>query len=189
MNGVYIRALAVDDFVAAARPWVDPVPGEWAPGGWRDPDTGAPAVEPPAWVPERFDAAVFAALAAVTQERVTVLGEVPELVDFLFLADAPDDPDSWQKAIAGDEGAPRILAEALARVRGVPLGHGLAARGDAGHRRVGGPQAGQGAGADPGGGHGADAGPAAVRLAWRCSGRDETCRRLAAALARLAPAA
>ena len=27
MNGVYIRALSVDDFVAAARPWVDPVPG------------------------------------------------------------------------------------------------------------------------------------------------------------------
>ena len=27
INGVYIRALAVDDFVAASRPWVDPVPG------------------------------------------------------------------------------------------------------------------------------------------------------------------
>ena len=38
-------------FVAAARPWVDPVPGEWAPGSWRDPDTGAPATEPPPWRP------------------------------------------------------------------------------------------------------------------------------------------
>ena len=114
MNGVYLRELSVDDFVAAARPWVDPVPGEWAPGGWLDPDTGAPAVSPPAWAPERFDAGVFAALAEVTQERVTVLGEVPELVDFLFLADAPDDPDSLQKAIAGDEGAAQILADALA---------------------------------------------------------------------------
>ena len=165
INGVYIRALAVDEFVAAARPWVDPVPGEWAPGGWRDPDTGAPAVEPPPWPPERFDAGVFAALAAVTQERVTVLGEVPELVDFLFLEDAPDDPDSWQKAVAGDELAPRILAEALAAYETCPVGQGLAARGDAGHRGVGGPQARQGAGAHPGGGHGADAGPAAVRLA------------------------
>ena len=64
--------------------------------------------------------AVFAALAAVTQERVTVLGEVPELVDFLFLADAPDDPDSWQKAIAGDEVAPRILADALAAYETCP---------------------------------------------------------------------
>jgi glutamyl-tRNA synthetase len=114
MDGVYLRALPVDDFVAAARPWVDPVPGEWAPGSWRDPSTGAPAVAPPAWAPERFDPAAFDELAAVTQERVTVLGEVPELVDFLFLEDPPDDPDSWQKAIAGDEGAPRILADALA---------------------------------------------------------------------------
>ena len=57
INGVYIRALPVDEFIAAVRPWVDPVPGEWAPGGWRDPDTGAPATEPPPWPPERFDAA------------------------------------------------------------------------------------------------------------------------------------
>jgi len=114
INGVYIRALPLQEFVAAARPWVDPVPGEWAPGGWCDPDTGAPAVEPPPWAPERFDAATFAALAAVIQERVAVLGEVPELVDFLFLEDAPVDEDSWQKAIAGDELAPRILDDALA---------------------------------------------------------------------------
>ena len=60
------------------------------PGGWRDPDTGAPADDPPPWPPERFDAEPFARLAAVVQERVAVLGEVPELVDFLFLADAPD---------------------------------------------------------------------------------------------------
>ena len=151
--------------MAAARPWVDPVPGEWAPGGWRDPDTGAPVVSPPAWAPERFDAGVFAALAAVTQERVTVLGEVPELVDFLFLADAPDDPDSWQKAIAGDEGAPRILADALAAYEALPVGQGRAARGHAGHRRGGRAQAGQGAGADPGGRHGPDPRAAAVRLA------------------------
>jgi len=99
----------------AARPWVDPQPGEWAPGGWRDPDTGAPAVEPPPWPAERFDAGTFAAVAAVAQERVSVLGEVPELVDFLFLEDAPTDADSWQKAIAGDEVAPRILDDAWRR--------------------------------------------------------------------------
>ena len=46
MNGVYIRDLSTDDFVVAARPWVDPVPREWAPGGWRNPDTGAPVVSP-----------------------------------------------------------------------------------------------------------------------------------------------
>jgi glutamyl-tRNA synthetase len=120
IDGVYIRALAVDEFIEASRPWVDPVPGEWAPGSWRDPDTGAPATEPPAWDPARFNPDVFAALAAVTQERVAVLGDVPELVDFLFLPDAPDDRDSWRKAVAGDELAPRILADALAAYETCP---------------------------------------------------------------------
>jgi glutamyl-tRNA synthetase len=113
MNGVYIRELSTEGFVDAVRPWVDPVPGAWSPGGWRDPDTGAPATEPPAWEPGRFDGATFARLAPAVQERVAVMSEVPELVDFLFLDGAPDDPDSWQKAVAGDDQAGRILAEAL----------------------------------------------------------------------------
>ena len=50
----------------------------------------------------------------MTQERVAVLSEVPALVDFLFLEDAPIDEASWRKAIAGDEAAPQILAAALA---------------------------------------------------------------------------
>ena len=119
-NGVYIRALSVDGFVEAAQPWVDPVPGEWAPTGWRDPDTGAPAVDPVPWASDRFDPAVFAEVAAVTQERVAVLSEVPALVDFLFLPDAPADEASWQKAIAGDELAPAILAGALAAYETCP---------------------------------------------------------------------
>jgi glutamyl-tRNA synthetase len=119
-NGVYIRALAVDEFVEATRPWVDPVPGAWAPGGWRDPDTGAPATAPPPWAPGRFEARPFDALAAVTQERVSVLGEVPGLVDFLFVDDAPIDEDSWRKAVAGDDGAAGILAAALAAYESCP---------------------------------------------------------------------
>jgi glutamyl-tRNA synthetase len=114
INGVYIRDLSTEGFIQAARPWVDPVPGAWSPGAWRDPDTGAPATAPPAWAPGRFDGATFARLAPAVQERVTVMGEVPELVDFLFLDGAPDDPDSWQKAVAGDDEAGRILTEALA---------------------------------------------------------------------------
>ena len=35
INGVYIRALSTEGFILAARPWVDPVPGAWSPGGWR----------------------------------------------------------------------------------------------------------------------------------------------------------
>jgi glutamyl-tRNA synthetase len=59
-------------------------------------------------------------VAGATQERVTVLGDAPELVDFLFLPDAPDDPDSWRKAVAGDDLAPRILADALAVFESCP---------------------------------------------------------------------
>ena len=40
INGVYIRALPIDDSSTAARPWVDPVPGEWAPGAGATPTPG-----------------------------------------------------------------------------------------------------------------------------------------------------
>ena len=40
--------------------------------------------------------------------------ELPALVDFLFLEDAPIDEASWLKAIAGDAVASEILAAALA---------------------------------------------------------------------------
>jgi glutamyl-tRNA synthetase len=111
---VYIRALSVPEFVETARPWVDPVVGEWAPGGWLDPDTDAPVVAPVPWPPSRYDEVAFAEVAAVTQERVAVLSEVPGLIDFLMTADAPIDEASWDKAIGGDPGAPEILGAALA---------------------------------------------------------------------------
>jgi glutamyl-tRNA synthetase len=177
----------VDAFVEATRPWVDPVPGAWVPGGWRDPDTGQPAVEPPPWPRERFDARRFAALAAVTQERVAVLSEVPELVDFLFLEDAPDDEDSWRKAMEGDDLAPRILADALAAYETCPwdkvaLHEATLALAESVGRKLGKAQA-----------------PIRVAVMGRTRGlplfdslevvgRDETRRRLAAALSRLAAA-
>ena len=175
----------MDDFVAAARPWVDPEPGEWAPGGWLDPDTGAPAVSPPAWAPERYDAGAFAALAAVTQERVTTLGEVPELVDFLFLADAPDDPDSLRRRSPATRGAADSAA-ALAAYEMCPwdkeaLHEVTLAIAEAVGRKLGKAQA-----------------PIRVAVMGRTRGlplfdslavlgRDETCRRLATALARVTP--
>ena len=51
-------------------------------------------------------------MAPVVQERVAVLGEVPAMVDFLFLDTPVFDPDSWAKAMAGDDGAPAILEAA-----------------------------------------------------------------------------
>jgi glutamyl-tRNA synthetase len=94
MNGEYIRAMAPEDFIEACRPWLE---GDSAP-----------------WPAGSFDEAAFRAMAPVVQERVAVLGEVPGMVDFLFL-DTPDiDPDSWQKALAGDDDAPAILSAATA---------------------------------------------------------------------------
>ena len=92
MNGEYIRAMALDTFIEACRPWLE---GDAAP-----------------WPAGAFDTAAFAAMAPVVQERVTVLGEVPAMVDFLFLDSPAFDPDSWTKAMAGDDGAPAILEAA-----------------------------------------------------------------------------
>ena len=106
MNGVYIRELPTAGLHRRAR----------GPGstrrrergrrglarsghrgtGQRTADLGARSASTPRPSPR---------LAPLIQERVAVLGEVPELVDFLFLAGAPDDPDSWQKAVAGDDEA------------------------------------------------------------------------------------
>jgi glutamyl-tRNA synthetase len=187
-NGVYIRLLSVPEFIEAARPWVDPVAGEWAPGSWIDPDTGAPVVAPLPWPASRFDEVRFAEVASVAQERVAMLSEVPALVDFLFLEDAPFDEASWNKAIAGDDGAPPILRAALTAYAECAwdkdalhaVTEEIAA---AAGRKLGKAQA-----------------PIRVAVMGRTAGlplfdslavlgRDETRRRIEVALARLAPAA
>jgi len=187
-NGVYIRMLSVPEFIEAARPWVDPGAGEWAPGSWIDPDTGAPVVAQVPWPPSRYDEVRFAEVASVAQERVAMLSEVPALVDFLFLEDAPIDEASWQKAIAGDEAAPQILAAALAGYAECAWDkdtlHAVTLEiAETAGRRLGKAQA-----------------PIRVAVMGRTTGlplfdslavlgRDETRRRVAAALDRLAPAA
>jgi glutamyl-tRNA synthetase len=70
-NGDYIRRLAVDEFVAACRPWL----------------------------PEHYDAAVFAAMAPHVQTRVTTLAEAPAMVDFLMTDVVAFDEASWLKAM------------------------------------------------------------------------------------------
>jgi len=100
LNGEYIRELTPSAFVDAARPWVAPEPGRWAPAG-----------EGPPWPPERFDEDRFAAIAPLVQERVAVLGEVPAMVDFVFLERPAFDEQSWAR-VAADPDAPAILAAA-----------------------------------------------------------------------------
>jgi len=99
LNGEHIRRMPVDAFIDACRPWTE---GDHAP-----------------WPPDRFDPAAFAALAPLVQERVSVLGEVPAMVDFLFLADPPIDGVAWAQ-VAADDQAGAILRAALDAYRTCP---------------------------------------------------------------------
>lgn len=79
-NGDYIRALSLDEFIAACDPFLENAP----------------------WPSDRFDASVFAAVAPLIHTRVATLGEVPAMVDFFFLADPAIDDDAWKKTMAAD---------------------------------------------------------------------------------------
>ena len=99
MNGEYVRAMSTEAFIESCGPWL----------------TGAG----PPWAETDFDPRVFARVAPLVQERVALLGEVPDLVDFLFL-DRPDiDGDAWAKAVAGDAGAAAILSAAVEAYEGL----------------------------------------------------------------------
>jgi glutamyl-tRNA synthetase len=103
----------------------------------------------------------------------------------LFLPDAPEDRASWQKAVAADELAPRILADALATYENCPwdkdsLHEVTLALAEAAGRKLGKAQA-----------------PIRVAVMGRTAGlplfdslavlgRDETLRRISVALSRLA---
>jgi glutamyl-tRNA synthetase len=95
INGEYIRALDVDDFVSRSEPWL------------RAPH--AP------WSPEDFRPDVFRAMAPLVQERVKRLDEVPAMVDFLFLPEAPVEEASWNKAMKGP--AAEVLDDVIAAYR------------------------------------------------------------------------
>lgn len=103
-NGEYLRELTVDGFIEASRPWVDPAAASWVPAG-----------DGPPWPPERFDPAVFTAMAPLVQERVATLSEVPALVDFLFLEEPVVDAADWAKAVAGEQTAAAVLDLAVER--------------------------------------------------------------------------
>ncbi len=97
-NGVYIRALELDEFVRRALTFCS--------------SPRAP------WPPERFDERAFRRLAPLVQERVATLGEVPGMIEFLFDEPFRLDPDAFAKAIGGDSGAAGILRAAIARLEG-----------------------------------------------------------------------
>src|SRR5664279_415312 len=61
MNGEYVRAMSTEAFIEACGPWL----------------TG----DGPPWPETDFDPGVFARVAPLVQERVALLGEVPDMVD------------------------------------------------------------------------------------------------------------
>jgi len=98
VNAEYIRALPVATFVRESLPWLE--------------------TDPP-WPPERFDLAVFEAVAPLVQERARTLAEVPGMVDFLFLEEPVVDEAAWDKAIARSPLASALLDDAIAAYAGV----------------------------------------------------------------------
>ncbi len=84
-NGEYLRAMPAAEFAEAALPWVE----TWL------------AAHPQA----TFDRAVYDALIPLVQTRVVVLGDVPALVDFLFLPSPEIDEAAWGKAMNETAGA------------------------------------------------------------------------------------
>ncbi|WP_232534358.1 glutamate--tRNA ligase [Plantactinospora sp. KBS50] len=101
-NGEYIRALPVQDFVAACRPWL----------------TGTETIAPPPWRPEEFDATTFAAVAPLAQTRIALLSEIVPNVDFLFLESPLMDEASWAKAMK--EGSAELLDAAIEAFAALP---------------------------------------------------------------------
>ncbi len=99
INGEYIRAMSTEDFIKASQPWLV--------------GAGAP------WPEANFDAEVFARMAPLVQERVATLGEVPGMVDFLFLDEPPIDEAAWAKAVEGDPEAVTILSAAIEAYEGL----------------------------------------------------------------------
>lgn len=87
-NGEYIRLMPLDGFIAAAT----------------DVLTGAAAP----WPADRYRPEVFAAMAPLVQTRVAVMSEVIGMVDFLFLAEPPIDEAAFTKAFAADFAKPTL---------------------------------------------------------------------------------
>ena len=97
-NGEYLRKMTVEQFVAACEPWLAPDKAPW------------PA--------DRFDQSVFLRIAPHVQTRVAVLSEVPAMIDFLFMADVVIDSAAFDKAFAADWARPltRLIRDQFATV-------------------------------------------------------------------------
>jgi len=91
-NGEYIRAMSLDEFIDACRPFLS-----------------GPNVP---WTPGQFDESVFRTIAPLAQTRLVVLPEIVALVDFLFLDAAPIDDAAFTKTFTSPE-ANAVLADCI----------------------------------------------------------------------------
>jgi glutamyl-tRNA synthetase len=96
MNGEYMRALTVEDFVARVRPFVEGGLGR----SLSDAEWGR-----------------FLEVAPLVQERVRLLGEAADQVRFLFSDEVAYDEESWAKVMTAEAGP--VLAAAVARLDGL----------------------------------------------------------------------
>lgn len=110
MNGEYLRAMTAEEFVAACAPWVAP----WT-SSWRPTDREVP------WREDQYDAAMFARVAPLVQERVATLGEVPAMVAFFFLEVVPLDAAAFEKVIGSDPLGQAMLDAAIDRFAELPF--------------------------------------------------------------------
>ncbi|MEU7183589.1 glutamate--tRNA ligase [Streptomyces celluloflavus] len=94
INATHLRQLEVKDFIAACEPWLNAPHAPWA--------------------PEAFDRAAFEAIAPYAQTRVTVLSDITDNVDFLFLDTPVADEASWSKAMK--EGSDALLRTARGKL-------------------------------------------------------------------------
>ena len=93
-NGEYIRKMPLADFVDAANNIL--------------------TSEAATWPTERYKPEVFAAMAPLVQTRVAVMAEVVDMVDFLFKAEPPIDDAAFTKAFSADFAIPTLTQIATA---------------------------------------------------------------------------
>ena len=93
-NGEYIRKMSLADFVDAANNIL--------------------TSDAATWPAERYKPEVFAAMATLVQTRVAVMAEVVDMVDFLFMAEPPIDDAAFTKAFSADFAIPTLTQIATA---------------------------------------------------------------------------
>jgi glutamyl-tRNA synthetase len=119
-NGEYIRALTPAEFIEATQPWLHgwPVTGSEQAAGPAGEAGQAPGVAAPPWAPGDYDPKAYEAVAPLAQTRITLLSEIVQYVDFLFLPEPAIDETAWTKVMK--DGAADLLGAAVAAFEVAP---------------------------------------------------------------------